>query len=69
MSPETETELRLYTQEQAACLLQCSESHLKRLRRRGQLKFAYLAGRVVYRHADLLDLVNRSLCVGSADAA
>lgn len=56
---QDEASVRCYSDAQAAKLLSCSRRHIVNLRARGQLKFTQIGRRIVIRHQDLADFLDR----------
>jgi excisionase family DNA binding protein len=66
--------LQCYGEAEAATLLSCSRRHLGNLRARGLIRFTRIGKRVVFRHRDLVALLDANSkggwnAPGSADAA
>ena len=55
-----DSDVRCYSDSEAAQLLSCSRRHVVNLRARGDLKFTKIGKRVVIRHRDLVAFLDRN---------
>jgi excisionase family DNA binding protein len=63
-----DADVRCYTDSEAANILRCCLRHVKNLRLRGELSYSRVGRRVVIRHGDLIEFLERNRG-GARDAA
>src|SRR5579862_2256452 len=61
-------EVRCYSDAELAKLLRCSRRHIVNLRNRGELRFVRIGRRIVTRHRDVIELLDRNTRGGLAAA-